>query len=338
MFNNKFLNLALAAAAVGIIAPNANAQGTRTFFDPYIPGTLISPPLVPPATPPMEAPGMGPTPPPVNPGMPGPAELMPWVPAIPADPFGQANTGLGLPLGSAALTPPGVLGPAMSGFIPPPDSAPGPIPPYLNAVGGPNPTDEVQVPNGGVLPGTGGYYTTINKVRKGGQKTQQFGSWLEQSSGLPSILGGGGPNQDEVTLTGPLAGWGIPFGIPTGVGYNNGPAGSNNDLYSTSVDLGGGPRMKVGGNVISTDQTIQDYGQNILTQSPIGGLTAQQSTDYGQGLHSLINNGAVGNAQVSKTTDFGFKFQPFNAANLDYGDRNPGGSWLLPPQAVETNF
>jgi hypothetical protein len=325
MFKTKVLTLVLASTAVGAFAlPSAFAQGTTTFYDPYVPGVQITPPLLPPAAGPMVAPGSGPTPPPVTPGMPGPAESMPWIPTMPVNSFG-GNTGLSLPIGPQVLTPPGVLGPALSGFIPPPASAPGPIPPYLDPQGGINPSQEVQVPMGGVLPGTGGYYGSMPRVRKGGQKTLEFAR-----RELPSIMGGGGPNQDSVTLMGPLAGYGTIYGIPTGEGYNNGPAGSNNDLRQTSVDLGGGARMKVGNQIISTNQSIQDYGNNVLRTTPIGGITARQSTDMGQGVHgSGVNAG--------KTTDFGGNFQPFNPANIGPGTRDPQNSWLLPPQGVETS-
>jgi hypothetical protein len=204
------------------------------------------------------------------------------------------------------------------------------MPPYLQSPGAPfNPAEDVLVPLDGKLPGTGGYYTTIPKIRRPGQKVDEF-AYKE----LPSILGGGGPNQDEVTETGPLAGWGIPYGIPTGVGYNNGPAGSNNDLYQSSVDLGGGPRMKLltpgaagFGDIISTDTTIQDYGSNVFRHTPIGPLTAQQSTDFGQGWHG---SGIFTN----KTTDFGYPFHPWSGANIGVDDK---GQALI-PTAVETNF
>lgn len=331
MFTLKLRNIAIAVAAFGSMwGQSAFAQGTTTIFDPYAPGVHVTPPLIP-ATPGAPPPiGCGPTPWPVTPGQQGPASLLPWVPAVPTDPFVTGNTGLSLPLGSAALTPPGVLGPALSGFIPPPTSAPGPIPIYLNPVGGFNPTNEVQVPAGGILPGTGGYNTTINKVRKGGQKTDDFGF-----QGEPSIFGGGGIAQDSVTLLGPLAGFGVPFGIPTGVGYNNGPAGTNNDLYQSSVDLGGGQRMHIGGQTISTGQTLQDFGNNVFVQNG-GPLSASQSTDFGQGIHG---SGFFAN----KTTDFGCKFQAFNPANVGPGDLNSpantsGFNRLSPPTAVETNF
>lgn len=220
----------------------------------------------------------------------------------------------------------------MSGFIPPPSSAPGAIPPYLQSPGAPfNPAEQTPVPIGGILPGTGGYFGSIPKFRRPGQKTDEF-AFQE----LPSILGGGGPNQDEITEMGPLAGWGLPYGIPTGVGYNNAGPGINNDNYQSSVDLGGGPRMKIlspgvyggGPTVISTDTTIQDYGANVFRHSPIGLLTAQQSTDYGQGFHGS-------GIYTNKTTDFGFNFQPWNPANIGVDDKVAP---RLNPIAVETNF
>jgi hypothetical protein len=331
MFIHRLRNLAIAAAALGLTCgQSAHAQFASTVYDPYVPGVQITPPLLPAsqgAPPPV---GCGPTPPLEVPGQQGPAALMPWVPSIPSNSIDQSFTGLSLPLGAAALTPPGVLGPALSGFIPPPSSAPGAIPAYLQSPGAPfNPADQVQVPAGGVLPGTGGYYTTINKVRRVGQKTDDYGF-----QGEPSIFGGGGLAQDSVTLMGPLAGFGVPYGIPTGVGYNNGPAGSNNDLYQSSVDLGGGQRMKIGGTTISTGQTLQDYGQNVFIGNG-GPLSATQSSDYGQGWHG---SGIFTN----KTTDFGCKFQAWNPANVGVGDLNyplsNGITRLTPPTAVETNF
>src|SRR5262249_28954410 len=162
----------------------------------------------------------------------------PWVPAVPSNSMGcEGTTGIPLPVSPAIALPPGVLGPALTPIIPHPMSTEGAEPPYLY-VDGDNPTglvmpsEIVQVNPGGGLPGTGGYHTTIPKVRRGGQETVQW-----EQRGLFSTLGGGGNSQDEVTELGPLAGLGVPFGVPTGFGYNKGPAGSNNDLRLSSLDL-----------------------------------------------------------------------------------------------------
>jgi hypothetical protein len=144
---------------------------------------------------------------------------------------------------------------------------------------------------------------------------------------LYSTLGGGGNSQDEVTELGPLAGFGVPFGVPTGNGYNNGPPGSGSDLRLNSIDLGGGMRMDVGGTKISTGSTIQDMGDNYLRNNGTLGLTAHQSTEFGQGLHREPQ-------YSSKTTEFGCPFHQFNPANV--GPQATGQ--LLAPKAVETNF
>jgi hypothetical protein len=184
------------------------------------------------------------------------------------------------------------------------------------------PSQELGVLPFGGLPGTGGYNTTINKIRRGGQQTHQF-----EERARFSFLGGGGNSQDEITQFGALAGFGVPFGVPTGNAYNNGPAGSNNDNRNSSLDFGGGQRFEIGGVVIPTGQTIQDCGLSAERNNVIGALQAQQSTEFGQGRHAepIFSN---------TTTDFGFPYKIFNPANVGY---QKTGQYLN-PNAVETNF
>jgi hypothetical protein len=246
----------------------------------------------------------------------------PWVPAVPANDIDLGSSGISLPTSPPITMPPGVLGPALTGIVPPPPSTPGAAPPYLTAPDGyTEPSEIVQVNQGGGLPGTGGYDTTIPETRRGGQQTHEF-----EYRELTSVLGGGGNSQDEVTEMGPIAGYGLPFGVPTGNGYNKGTqAGSENRL--SDIDLGGGMRMKVGGTKISTGSSLQDMGISYLRDNGVTGLTAQRATEFGQGLRRepIFSN---------NTTDFGLGFKQFPAAN-----ENPQATGqLLPPKAVETNF
>ncbi|HEY9714956.1 MAG TPA: hypothetical protein V6C72_15920, partial [Chroococcales cyanobacterium] len=220
-------------------------------------------------------------------------------------------------------TPPGVLGPMLTGIVPNSPSTPGSDPGEMLAPAGyNNPAERLNINAAGGLPGTGGYNTTIPKVRRGGQQTHQ---WEER--GFHSVLGGGGNAQDEVTLTGPLAGFGLPFGVPTGNGYNKGPAGSNNDLRNSAIDLGGGQRLKVGGQIISTGSSIQDFGLSATRNAAVAALNAHQSTEFGQGYRRepIFTN---------KSTDFGFPYTQFNPSNED---AQKTGQLLL-PTAIETNF
>jgi hypothetical protein len=250
----------------------------------------------------------------------------PWVPAVPADQIDLGNSGVALPVSPPIVTPPGVLGPALTGIVPPPPNTPGAAPPYLyvdgnNPTGLVEPSENVEVNQGGGLPGTGGYNTTIPLQRRGGQQTHEF-----EFRELTSVLGGGGNSQDEVTETGPIAGYGLPFGVPTGNGYYRGTqAGSENRL--SDIDLGGGMTMKVGGVKFGTGSTIQDMGISYLRDNGVAALTAHQSTEFGQGLRRepIFSN---------KTTDFGFPLKQQNPAN----EMQQQTGQLLNPHAVETNF
>ena len=206
MLNSKIIQAALATFVVAsALSQAASAQGITTLRDPLIPGAQETAPILPPVDGPPPPPGCGPTPWGVTPGMGGSPGFEPWVPNIPADTINVNNSGIGLPVSPPIALPPGVLGPSLTPIIPNEPSTPGAAPPYLyvdgnNPTGLVEPSEIVQVNQGGGLPGTGGYNTTIPKVRRGGQQTHQ---WEER--GLYSTLGGGGNSQDEVTEFGPLA-------------------------------------------------------------------------------------------------------------------------------------
>jgi hypothetical protein len=330
MFNLKPFKVAMMTLVIGSTLSQAvNAQGITTLRDPLVPGAQETMPIVPPVDGPPPPPGCGPTPWPVTPGMGGSPGFEPWVPSVPSNSLGwSGTTGIGLPIAPPIALPPGVLGPSLTGVVPHEESTPGAAPPYIY-VDGNNPTglvapeEVVNVNTGGGLPGTGGYNTTISKVRRGGQDTVQW-----EQRGLFSVLGGGGNSQDEVTETGPLAGLGVPFGVPTGFGYNKGPAGTNNDLRLSSIDLGGGMRTSIGGTKISTGSTLQDFGSSALRNNGIAGLTAHQSTEFGQGIRREPVN-------ASQTHQFGCPFQQFRQADVN-PQANP--AVLGAPIAVETNF
>lgn len=324
MFNTRNLKAALATLVVGsALSQAAFAQGISTLRTPLVPGARETGPIMPAAEGDAPPVGCGPTPFPVTPGMGGSPGFEPWVPAIPSNTVGVGNTGIPLPISPAIALPPGILGPALTPFIPNSPSTPGAAPQYIYSESNlPIPSEVVPVNQGGGLPGTGGYNTTITKVRRGGQSTNQW-----EQRGLYSYLGGGGNSQDVVTLTGPLAGMGVPFGVPTGFGYNKGPAGSNNDLRLSAVDLGGGMRTSIGGQTISTGSSLQDYGISYMRNNPITGLTAGQSTEFGQGRHR-------GPIFVNETTDFGCRFKQFNPANVGYQKTGQ----LLNPKAILTNY
>ena len=155
----------------------ALAQYT-TLTDPYAPGVYVNPPLCPVGYTPPPPVGCGTTPWGVTPGQMGPASLMPWVPTIPANTAGIDSTQLSLPYDASTLTPPGVLGPAMQGAIPPPPSTPGYAPDMLQSPQGASPAaTTVQVPSGGVLPDAG-----APTARSGRQSTQNFGYHYTDSS------------------------------------------------------------------------------------------------------------------------------------------------------------
>jgi hypothetical protein len=126
---------------------------------------------------------------------------------------------------------------------------------------------------------------------------------------------------------GSLAGYGVPYGIPTGNGYNNIGQGLNTSNRNSSIDLGGGFTSKVGGVKIPLGSSVQDYGASALRGNGIGSLSAHRSTEFGQGIRRepIASN---------RTTDFGFPYRQFNAANV--GVQN--SSALFPPSAIETNF
>lgn len=324
MFNFRILPPVIAAVALCVLhSPDANAQASSTLRNPLIPGALSSPPFVCPPEGQPPAIGDGPTPAPVVPGHGGSPELMPWVPAIPSNQIDQGTSGVPLPVGPPVEMPPGVLGPMLTPFIPKAPSTPGADPGQLTAPAGYiNPAELHNIIPTGGLPGTGGYNTTINKIRRGGQETHQWGVRENQS-----ILGGGGPTQDIITEFGPLAGWGMPFGVPSGNGYNKGPAGTNDDLRHSAIDLGGGQRFKAGSCKIPTGSTLMDYGLSATRDNGIGALNSWQSTEFGQGFRRIP-------VYSSKTTDFGFPYTIFDPSNVNAQKQDH----LLLPTAVETNF
>jgi hypothetical protein len=239
---------------------------------------------------------------------------LPWVPAVPANNIDLSNTGIPLPFGPPVETPPGVLGPLLTGIVPAPPSTPGVDPGNLQApIGSFNPAVDVNVNPMGGLPGTGGYCTTIPTIRRGGQQSHQW-ELRGRNSSLAGL--GGDGSQDEVTRLGPMAGWGAPFGVPTGDGLRN-----------SSIDLGGGMRFKIGGSKISTGSSVQDYGLSDTRNNGIAALNAQQSTEFGQGWRRIP-------MYSSTTTDFGFPYRQFSPSNEDVQKTGQ----LLPPRAVETNF
>lgn len=329
MFNVKILKVALASVALGcVLNQSAFAQGTTTLRNPLIPGAESTAPGIPadPGQPP--AIGDGPTPVGVTPGMGGPSTLLPWVPAIPANQIDMGSSGINLPVGPPVETPPGILGPSLTGIIPAPPSTPGAdpgmlqVPPFADTF---NPAIQTGIDNGGGLPGTGGYGTSIPQQRRGGQQTHQWElRGLHQNFAAGS--GAKGSIQDEVARTGPLAGFGLPFGVPTGNGFDRGTqAGS--ELRNSSIDLGGGQRLKIGGTKISTGSSVQDYGLSATRNNGIAALTAQQATEFGQGWRRIP-------LYSSRTTDFGFPYTQFSPAN----ETQQKTGQLLPPKGVETNF
>jgi hypothetical protein len=336
MLNVNVFKVALATLVVSAALSPALAQGTTTLRNPLIPGAQSTGPGVPAADGAPEIPGEGPTGLPEIKGMTGPPTLLPWVPAVPANDIDMGNSGINLGITPAIESPPGVLGPSLTGIIPPPPSTPGADPGILQVPPDSpsfNPALETGVLGGGQgLPGVGGDPTngTIPNARKGGQTTQQF-----ERRGLNVAFGAGsgakGSIQDEVARTGVLAGYGLPYGVPTGNGFANAsnsalPGGS--DLRNSSIDLGGGQRIKVGGQIISTGSSIQDFGLSDLRNNPVAALQAQQSTDFGQGWRRITS------VYSSTTTDFGLPYQQFNAAN----DTQQQRGQLLNPNAIETNF
>lgn len=316
----KYLSLGLFAFSLtlgqGAFAQSCSLAGAPnvTSRTPLINGASASPAFTtaPEGQPPAFGDGM--TPAPVIPGHGGPPTLLPWVPAIPSNQIDQGNSGIPLPITPAIEAPPGVLGPLLTPVIPAPPSTPGYDPGNLQApLGSFNPAQNIYVAPGGGIPGTGGYCTSIPTQRRGGQETRQY----ELRGRNSSLAGfGGDGSQDQVTLLGPMAGWGAPFGVPTG-----------NGLRNSSLDLGGGQRFAVGGQTISTGSSVQDYGLSSMRNNPIGALQGRQSYEYGQGRRRIPQ-------YSSKTTDFGFPYTQFAPGNVN-GQKT---GQLLAPKAVITNF
>ncbi|MBI4533779.1 MAG: hypothetical protein HY711_07505 [Candidatus Melainabacteria bacterium] len=303
--------LVITAFGIGL---TANAQSSSTLHNPLIPGAVSSPPFVPPPEGQPPAPGDGPTSAPVIPGHTTPYTLLPWVPNIPSNQIDTPNSGIPLPVSPPIETPPGVLGPMLTPFVPGPPSTPGADPGSLTApMGSFNPSAEVNIYPQGGIPGEGGYNTTIPTMRRGGQETHQWELRGRNSSLMPGF---GDGSQDQVTRLGPWAGWGVPFGVPTGDGLRN-----------SSIDLGGGQRFEVGDTTIPTGSTVLDYGLSSTRNHWIDALNAQQSTEFGQGWRRIP-------MYSSKTTDFGFPYAQFNPANVNVQKQDQ----LMLPTAIITNF
>lgn len=282
--------------------------------NPLVNGASMGLPFVPAPEGDPPAPGDGPTAAPVVPGHSGPPTLTPWVPAVPVSNIGGGNSGIPIPFTPAIQTPPGVLGPLLTPFVPGPPSTPGADPGSLQAPPGyVNPAAQTSINPDGGIPGQGGYCTTIPTMRRGGQSTRQY-SLRGRNSALGGL--GGDGSQDQVSLLGPMAGYGVPFGVATGNGMRN-----------SSIDLGGGQRFSIGGQTISTATSVQDYGNSAMRYNGIPALSGNQSTEFGQGMHRLP-------VYSSKTTDFGFPYTQFSPANVPNQKRNQ----LLLPKAVVTNF
>ena len=331
MLKSRILPTIFALAAVGAVAaPSALAQPfpndpiqpgpvpgapVSTLRTPLIDGQPSSPPFVCPPEGQPPAFGDGPTPLPVTGAHAGaPVTLLPWVPSIPANQIDNSFSGIPLPINPAVESPPGVLGPSLTPVIPSAPSTPGADPGSLTApMGSFNPSQELNINPYGGIPGTGGYYTSIPTVRRGGQETHQY-AYRGRNSSLGGF--GGDGSQDNVERLGPWAGYGTVTGVPTGNGWRN-----------SSIDLGGGQRFQAGSCVIPTGSAVQDYGLSSTRQNGILGLTANQSTEFGQGMRRLP-------MYSSKTTDFGFPYQQFDPANTNPQKQDQ----LLLPTAVITNF
>lgn len=298
-------------ASSGCSLAGAPAFGLRT---PLVNGSSFGLPFVPAPEGQPPAFGDGATPAPVLPGHGGPPTLLPWVPTIPSNQIDQGSSGIPIPFSPAIASPPGVLGPSLTPFIPAPPSTPGFDPGSLTApYGSFNPSQQTSILPEGGIPGTGGYCTTIPTVRRGGQETRQY-----ELRGRNSSLGGipDDGSQDQVELLGPMAGYGVPFGVATGNGMRN-----------SSIDLGGGQRFSMGGNTISTGSSLQDYGTSAMRYNGIPALNGRQSTEFGQGMRRVP-------IYSNKTSDFGFPYSQFSPANVNGQKRGQ----LLLPTAVITNF
>jgi hypothetical protein len=325
---SRWLKLLTLVAATLTVAPqavlaqqqaqqqNCNLAGApvATMKDPLINGAYAAPAFIQatPGQPP--AYGDGPTPGPVAPGMGGEPTNLPWIPAIPSNQIDKNSSGIPIPISPAVAMPPGVLGPLLTPFIPGSPSTPGPDPGNLLApMGYQNPAADIYINPEGGIPGQGGWCTTIPTNRRGGQQTHQW-----ELRGRNSSLGGipDDGSQDEVELLGPMSGYGMPFGVPTGDG-----------LRESSLDLGGGQRFKTGGQVLSTGGTVQDYGLSATRDNSLAALSSRQSTEFGQGWRRIPR-------YSSNTTDYGFPYTQFNPANVTPQKHGQ----LLLPRAVITNF
>ncbi len=308
------LALSFAIGQSALAQCNLAGSPNSTLRTPLINGASSAPPFVPAPEGQPPAVGDGPTPAPVIPGQGGSPTLLPWIPAIPSNQIDHGNSGIPLPVTPAVEMPPGVLGPLLTPFIPAPPSTPGADPGSLQAPQGSfNPAQNVNINPQGGIPGRGGYCTTIPTMRRGGQESHQW-ELRGRNSSLAGV--GGDGTQDEVTLLGPMAGWGVPFGVATGDGLRN-----------NSIDLGGGQRFATGGNTISTGSTVQEYGLSSMRDNAIGALDGRQSTEFGQGMRRI--------PQYShRTSDFGFPYAQFSPANENAQKRDQ----LLLPRAVITNF
>lgn len=319
--NSVLLSLTLAiTAAIPVFAQgtggDCNLVGVPAFGlkSPLVAGSQASTAFIPAAEGAPPSPGDGPTAAPVVPGHSGAPTLLPWVPSVPANTIGGGSSGIPIPFSPAIQSPPGVLGPLLTPFVPSPPSTPGADPGSLTAPPGSIiPSQQTVINPDGGIPGTGGYCTTIPTVRRGGQETRQY-SLRGRNSSLGGLADDG--SQDQVELLGPMAGYGVPFGVATGNGMRN-----------SSIDLGGGQRFSVGGQTISTANTIQDYGNSAMRYNGISALRGHQSTEFGQGMRRLP-------MYSHKTTDFGYPYTQFNPSNVPNQKRDH----LLLPKAVVTNF
>jgi len=119
----KLIAASLALSASTLVP--AFAQGTTTLRNPLIPGVQRTPAGVPAALGAAPPAGSGPTPVGVTRGMSGPPTLLPWVVNVPTTDIDLGNTHVNLPVTPAVQSPPGTLGPALAGYVPPPPSTPG---------------------------------------------------------------------------------------------------------------------------------------------------------------------------------------------------------------------
>lgn len=308
------ISLCIGQSALAQQSCNLGGAPSGTLRTPLIQGASSGAPFTsaPEGQPP--AVGDGSTPQGVVPGHNGPTTLLPWIPAIPSNQIDQSSSGIPLPFTPAIESPPGVLGPLLTPVLPASPSTPGADPGNLQASAGTfNPARNVNVMPGGGIPGTGGFCTSIPTQRRGGQETHQW-SLRGRNSSLGGLPDDG--SQDQVELLGPMAGFGVPFGVATG-----------NGLRNSSLDLGGGQRFAAGGNTISTGSTVQDYGLSSMRNNGIDALDGRQSTEFGQGWRRIPQ-------YTSKTSDFGFPYTRFSPANVNPHKQDH----LLTPKAVITNF